>query len=108
MERLLSMEKDIRYLLGKDKEAQEKLHGSQQRRQQMADEMTTAREALQKKKQDDAQRQVDAAESQQKQAYEQELARLRVSYDAALKDLEEKYEANHLKWVETIKQRCLQ
>lgn len=108
MEQLSSMEKDIRYLLAKDKQAQEQLHQSQQRRQQMADEMTAAREELQKKKQDDAQQRVDEIELQQKQAYEQELQRLHVSYHAALRDLEEKYEANHLQWVETIKQRCLQ
>ena len=108
MEQLQEMEKDIRYLLTQDQDAQAFLRENQQRRQQMADEMTRVREEMQKEKHDDAQRRVDRIEQQHKESYEQELQELRASYEAALKELDETYTSHRAQWVETIKQRCLE
>ena len=108
MERLKNMEKDIRYLLIQDQDEQAFLRENQQRRQQMADEMTHIQEEMQREKFDDAQRRVDQIRQQNKQAYEQELLRLRASYEAALSELDEAYASLRAQWVVTIKQRCLE
>ncbi|MCI8443163.1 MAG: hypothetical protein HFG27_11625 [Provencibacterium sp.] len=108
MERLKNMEKDIRYLLTQDQQAQAFLRENQQRRQQMADEITRIQEEMQREKFDNAQQQVDRIRQQNKEAYEQELCRLHASYKAALQELDEAYQSHQAQWVETIMRRCLE
>ncbi|MCI8622544.1 MAG: hypothetical protein HFG26_02655 [Provencibacterium sp.] len=101
------MEQSIRYLIEQDQAAQAALRENQQRRQQMADEMAKIREDMQKENSERAQERVDQIERQSKAEYEQELARLHTSFEAALGDLKQNYESHREEWIKTIVQRCL-